>query len=99
LSHKGTGSPGATAKASFTMDMIDLRYLAAAPEAGNFAKAANALSRDESSISRRIAHLEEERTTLPRVQIKQQLSITTGPLSHSRHRHICLVQSEHLGWR
>jgi DNA-binding transcriptional LysR family regulator len=42
------------------MDMIDLRYLLAAVEAGNFAKAANALGRDESSISRRIAHFEEE---------------------------------------
>lgn len=42
------------------MDMIDLRYLVAAVEAGNFAKAANALGRNASTISRRIAHLEEE---------------------------------------
>lgn len=40
--------------------MIDLRYLVAAVEAGNFAKAANALGRSASTISRRILHLEEE---------------------------------------
>jgi DNA-binding transcriptional LysR family regulator len=42
------------------MDMIDLRYLATAVEFGNFARAAEALGRTTSTISRRIARLEEE---------------------------------------
>jgi DNA-binding transcriptional LysR family regulator len=42
------------------MDMIDLRYLAAAVEFGTFARAAEALGRTTSTVSRRIARLEEE---------------------------------------
>jgi DNA-binding transcriptional LysR family regulator len=42
------------------MDMIYLQYLAAIVEAGNFAKAAAVLQCNTSTISRRVARLEEE---------------------------------------
>ena len=42
------------------MDIVDLRYLVAVAEAANFAKTANALGRNTSTVSRRIARLEGE---------------------------------------
>lgn len=43
-----------------TMDLSQLRYVAAAAEVGNFARAAAALRLNTSTISRRIGRLEEE---------------------------------------
>lgn len=42
------------------MDIVDLRYLVAVTDAGNFAKAGTSLGRSTSTVSRRIAHLEDE---------------------------------------
>jgi DNA-binding transcriptional LysR family regulator len=42
------------------MDIVDLRYLAAAANAGNFGRAAKSLGLDTSTISRRIGRLEDE---------------------------------------
>ena len=42
------------------MDILDLKYLAAAANAGNFGRAAKALSLNTSTISRRIGRLEVE---------------------------------------
>src|SRR5665213_4472140 len=47
-------------EASRMMDIVDLRYLVAVADAGNFAKAGSSLGRSTSTISRRIARLEEE---------------------------------------
>ncbi|MGB8840500.1 MAG: LysR family transcriptional regulator [Aliidongia sp.] len=42
------------------MDIRDLKYLTASASAGNFGRAAKALGLNTSTVSRRIAHLEDD---------------------------------------
>jgi DNA-binding transcriptional LysR family regulator len=67
------------------MDIVDLRYLAAAANAGNFGRAAKSLGLDTSTISRRIGRLEDELGFALFERAKSGVHLTAGGQSLMGH--------------
>jgi DNA-binding transcriptional LysR family regulator len=67
------------------MDILDLRYLAAAANAGNFGRAAKSLGLDTSTISRRIGRLEDELGFALFERAKSGVHLTAGGQSLMGH--------------
>jgi DNA-binding transcriptional LysR family regulator len=67
------------------MDIVDLKYLAAAANAGNFGRAAKSLGLDTSTISRRIGRLEDELGFALFERAKSGVHLTAGGQSLMGH--------------